>query len=97
MSEFSVDLDHLDHIVAKLEALAGFVHDHLDDLDKGVTKLPEIWKSLGAQGYADAHREWADGAREFADGVREMSAAAEAAHRRYTVAMRANGRMLRGS
>ncbi|MFD6156303.1 WXG100 family type VII secretion target [Nocardia sp. NPDC060256] len=95
-SEFKVDLDHLDHVVGRLNALAGFVHDHLDHLDEGVAALPGSWESIGSRAYTDAHRKWASDAREFADGVAEMSAAARAAHRGYTGALHANRRMLRG-
>ncbi|MFG1794565.1 WXG100 family type VII secretion target [Nocardia sp. NPDC049149] len=95
-SEFKVDLDHLDNVVSRLNALAGFVHEELDHLDEGVAALPGIWESIGSQAYTEAHGKWASGAREFAEGVAEMRAAAQAAHRRYSAALQTNRRMLRG-
>ncbi|WP_227998668.1 hypothetical protein [Nocardia australiensis] len=35
--EFHVDLDHLDQIVSRLSGLAGFLRDHLAELDHKVT------------------------------------------------------------
>ncbi|WP_069162201.1 WXG100 family type VII secretion target [Nocardia altamirensis] len=95
-AEFKVDLDELDNIVSRLKALAGFVTGELDQLDEGVAALPGIWESIGSQAYTEAHGKWASGAREFAGGVAEMSAAAQAAHHRYTSALQTNRRMLRG-
>ncbi|WP_378733692.1 WXG100 family type VII secretion target [Nocardia brasiliensis] len=96
-SEFSVDLEHLDQIVARLAGLAGFVAEHLDEIDDKVATLHGTgWESVAAQAYADAHRGWATGAREFVEGVREMSDAARQAHTRYTRAIAINNKMLEG-
>jgi WXG100 family type VII secretion target len=96
-SEFQVDLDHLDHLVGKLNGLAGFLSDNLDDIDDKVATLQGTgWEGLAAQAYTDAHRQWSTGAREFADGVRTVAEAAQAAHDRYTRAIDLNSRMLRG-
>ncbi|WP_040774521.1 WXG100 family type VII secretion target [Nocardia pneumoniae] len=96
-SQFSVDLDHLDQIVARLSGLAGFIADHLDEIDGKVATLQGSgWESVAAQAYADAHRQWAIGAREFAEGIRDMSMAARDAHGRYTTAVAFNRQMLRG-
>ncbi|MFE6924109.1 WXG100 family type VII secretion target [Nocardia sp. NPDC057663] len=94
-SEFSVDMDQLDQIVARLAGLAGFVADHLDDIDDQVAKLKGTsWEGLAADAYQVAHLQWVTGAREFAEGIRDMSDAAKAAHGRYTTAADANKRML---
>ncbi|MET9210492.1 MULTISPECIES: WXG100 family type VII secretion target [unclassified Nocardia] len=94
-SEFSVDMDQLDQIVARLAGLAGFVADHLDDIDDQVAKLKGTsWEGLAADAYQVAHQQWVTGAREFAEGIRDMSDAAKAAHGRYTTAAEANKRML---
>ncbi|PXX71290.1 WXG100 family type VII secretion target [Nocardia tenerifensis] len=96
-TEFSVDLDQLDEVVARLSNLAGFVTDHLDEIDDRVATLAGSgWESVAAQAYAEAHRQWAAGAREFAEGIREMSDAAKKAHARYTRALDLNARMLQG-
>ncbi|MGX1776471.1 WXG100 family type VII secretion target [Nocardia brasiliensis] len=97
-SEFSVDLEHLDQIVSRLSGLAGFVADHLDEIDDRVAALHGTgWESVAAQAYTDAHRRWVTGAREFVEGVREMSDAAKQAHGRYTRAIELNSKMLGGA
>ncbi len=94
-SQFSVDLDHLDQIVTRLTALAGFIGDHLTDIQQRVTTLQGTgWEGVAARAYDDAHREWITGAQELVDGIREMSDAAKQAHTAYTRALDLNGRML---
>jgi WXG100 family type VII secretion target len=96
-TEFTVDLDHLDEIVSRLAALAGFVADNLDEIDNKVATLSGTGReSIAATAYHDAHREWMLGAREFTDGVREMSDAARKAHTGYSTAVEENLKMLRG-
>ncbi|NKY44313.1 WXG100 family type VII secretion target [Nocardia cerradoensis] len=94
-SQFSVDLDHLDQIVTRLAGLAGFIGDHLTDIEQRVASLQGSgWEGVAAQAYDDAHREWISGAKELVDGVREMSDAAKQAHTGYTRALELNRRML---
>jgi len=96
-STFTVDLDHLDDIVSRLSGLAGFITDHLDEIDKRVATVHDDgWTSAAAHAYAAAHTQWATAAREFADGVRTMSDAAKQAHADYTSAIETNRTMLRG-
>ncbi|MEV5834253.1 WXG100 family type VII secretion target [Nocardia sp. NPDC052112] len=97
MSEFSVNLDDLDRIVARLSGLAGFISDHLDDIDAEVAALTGTdWESVAAQAYSEAHQQWMTGAREFAEGIREISDAARKAHTRYSSAADVNKQMLQG-
>lgn len=94
-SQFSVDLDHLDQIVTRLAGLAGFIGDHLTDIEQRVASLHDTgWEGVAARAYGDAHREWISGAKELVDGVREMSDAAKEAHAAYTRALDLNSRML---
>ncbi|MFJ2839716.1 WXG100 family type VII secretion target [Nocardia sp. NPDC087230] len=96
-SEFSVDMDQLDQIVARLAGLAGFVADHLDDIDDHVATLKgTTWEGLAADAYQVAHQQWIVGAREFAEGIQDMSTAARSAHGRYSTAAETNKRMLQG-
>jgi WXG100 family type VII secretion target len=95
-SKFTVDLEELDKIVARLSGLAGFLHDHLDELDRRVAALSGgSWDSAAARAYADAHARWLSSAREFADGVAKISDAAQQAHGRYTTAISTNHGILR--
>ncbi|MFC4377252.1 WXG100 family type VII secretion target [Nocardia halotolerans] len=96
-SDFKVDLDHLDQIVTKLVGLAGFIGDHLDEIDDQVaTLIGTGWEGIAGDAYQVAHQQWAVGAREFVEGIRDMSDAAKAAHERYTNAIDINLRMLQG-
>ncbi|MFD3508763.1 WXG100 family type VII secretion target [Nocardia sp. NPDC058666] len=96
-SEFSLDLDHLEDIVAKVAGLASFVAEHLDEIDDRVATLVGTgWESVAADAYQVAHQQWATGAREFAEGIREMSASAKSAHTQYSAAIDTNRRMLSG-
>ncbi|WP_406281215.1 WXG100 family type VII secretion target [Nocardia sp. NBC_00881] len=93
-SEFTVDLDHLDEIVAKLSGLAGFIGEHLDEIDDRVATLTGTgWEGAAAQAYAEAHTQWVTAAREFVEGVKDMSDAAKVAHTRYTRAVDTNYKM----
>jgi len=95
VSEFSVNIDDLDQLVARLSGLAGFIEDHLDEIDEKVATLTGTgWEGIAAQAYSDAHRQWVTGAREFTDGVRTMSDAANRAHTRYSTAADINKQML---
>lgn len=94
-SRFSVDLDHLDQIVSRLSGLAGFIADHLADIEQRVATLQGTgWEGASARAYDDAHREWMSGAKELVDGVREMSDSAREAHTAYTRALELNRRIL---
>ncbi|MFI9633601.1 WXG100 family type VII secretion target [Nocardia sp. NPDC051929] len=96
-SRFSVDLDHLEEVVARLSGLAGFIGEHLDEIDGRVATLTGTgWESVAARAYAEAHTQWVTGAREFVEGVRDMSDAAKAAHTRYTRAVDTNYKMFNG-
>jgi WXG100 family type VII secretion target len=94
-SEFTVDLDQLDRIVSQLSGLAGFLQEHLNELDRRVKHLSTgSWESAAATAYSDAHTRWLASAKEFASGVAEMSDAAKKAHSRYTSAIGTNRRIL---
>ncbi|MFE9578568.1 WXG100 family type VII secretion target [Nocardia sp. NPDC006044] len=96
--EFHVDLDHLDQLVARLSGFAGFLRDHLTELDRKVAALhTENWDGVAAAAYVEAHRQWASGAQEFAEGVTAMSDAASRAHGHYTEAATLNLNLLRGT
>lgn len=96
-SEFSVDLERLEQLVARLTALAGYLTENLDALDEKVATLAGTgWEGVAAQAYSDAHARWVAGAREFAEGVADMSDGVKAAHSRYSRAIDLNYKMLSG-
>jgi hypothetical protein len=94
---FSVDLGHLDQIVARLNALAGFLDETFDGIDRQVKALHSgEWESVAARAHAEAHAKWLVEAKEFAQGVADATAAAKRAHGRYSEAVNVNTRMARG-
>ncbi|MEV0331356.1 WXG100 family type VII secretion target [Nocardia sp. NPDC050717] len=96
-SEFTVDLDELEQLVAALAGFAGFINDHLDEIDDRVAGLVGTgWEGIAADAYQVAHQQWSTGARDFVEGIRDMSTAAKTAHTRYTNAADLNLRMLQG-
>ncbi|WP_280422702.1 WXG100 family type VII secretion target [Nocardia carnea] len=95
-SEFAVDIERLDNIVARLSNLAAYLTEQLDLIDDKVATLDGAWETVAANAYRDAHRLWSVGAREFATGLADISDAARAAHTRYTTAAEVNRKMLQG-
>lgn len=95
-TEFAVDIERLDNLIARLSNLAGYLTEQLDLIDDKVATLDGAWETLAANAYRDAHRLWSTGAREFATGLADISDAARTAHTRYTTAAAVNQKMLQG-
>lgn len=95
-SEFAVDIERLDNLVARLANLAGYLTEQLDLIDDRVATLDGAWETLAADAYRDAHRLWSTGAREFTTGLADISDSARTAHTRYTTAAQVNKKMLEG-
>ncbi|WP_063127650.1 WXG100 family type VII secretion target [Nocardia fusca] len=95
-TEFTVDVQRLDDLVARLSNLSGYLTEQLDLIDDKVATLDGAWETVAANAYRDAHRLWSTGAREFATGLADISDAARAAHTRYTTAAEVNRKMLQG-
>lgn len=96
-TEFTVDVERLDNLVARLAGLAGYLTEQLDLIDDKVATLDGAWETVAANAYRDAHRLWYTGAREFATGLADISDAARTAHTRYTTAAEVNRKMLDGA
>ncbi|WP_040686856.1 WXG100 family type VII secretion target [Nocardia vinacea] len=94
---FKVDLDHLDQIAARLNGLAGFIEDKLEELNNTVARLQveNLWTGAAAAAYADAHQQWVAAAAEFNAGVQEMQAAAVEARANYQNSVTLNVQMMR--
>ncbi|MEU4813739.1 WXG100 family type VII secretion target [Nocardia fluminea] len=94
---FSVDLDQVEQIIARLAGLAGFIADHVDQIDDkaAATLAGTGWEGFAAQAYDTLQQQWSTGAREFVDGILNMSEAATAAHNSYTDAGAVNTRLFR--
>lgn len=87
---FSVDLEHLDAVTARMRGLKGYVADQLAALDSAANAAMLNWSGEAATAYQVAHREWADGATDIQDGLTAMESAAQIAHANYSGAMTKN-------
>lgn len=81
---FSVDLEHLDAVTARMRGLKGYVADQLAALDSAANAAMLNWSGEAATVYQVAHREWADGATDIQDGLAAMESAAQIAHSNYS-------------
>ncbi|WP_067664715.1 WXG100 family type VII secretion target [Nocardia miyunensis] len=91
---YSVDLDHLDTVTARIAGLHGFITESLTGLASRIAATHQDWTGAAADKHAEAHREWMKAAGEARDGIEAMHAAAQAAHTAYTDAIAANRRTL---
>jgi WXG100 family type VII secretion target len=91
--DFTVDLDHLDQVTTRIWAFAGYLTDHLSELDTFAEQLLSSWSGEAADAYAQAHREWTTAALEVRDGLQSIETAARAAHGNYGNASATNTRM----
>lgn len=93
-SAFSVDLEKLDNLAARIGGLAGFISDQLAAIDRKATEVGVAWTGGAAAAYADAHTKWLAGATDVQDGLAEVRTAVKTAHEAYTGAVAANLRIL---
>ncbi len=63
---FTVDTEQLDHIVTQLTNLAGFLTDHLEDLQRKVEAVQAgSWAGTATAAYREAHDKWVTAAAEW--------------------------------
>lgn len=91
---FSVDLDELEQMVARVSGFVGFLNDSLDGLQQRISTVQQTWNGAAADAQAEAFRAWHTGATDVSEGIETMCKAVQAAHDRYTAAVAANLAML---
>ncbi|MEU4345338.1 WXG100 family type VII secretion target [Nocardia sp. NPDC023852] len=94
MTEYRVDLAHLDDVTTRMEGLNGFVADSLREVEQRIAAVQGNWSGVSAAAHATAHAEWTASAAEIRDGLQKMRAAATAARAQYEAAAAANAAML---
>ncbi|ORI21108.1 WXG100 family type VII secretion target [Rhodococcus sp. 1168] len=93
---FRVELDDLDDLIARINGLAGFIRDELDELDRRAAALiGPGWEGPAAHAYADSHNQWSYAASAFVEHVHRMEALTRKAHDGYLSATDMNTHMLR--
>ncbi|WP_036530479.1 WXG100 family type VII secretion target [Nocardia sp. CNY236] len=94
MTEFRVDLEHLDIVTARMEGLNGFVAESLREVEERIAAVQGNWSGEAADAHATAHAEWTAAAIKIREGLTRMRAAATAARKEYESAAAANVAML---
>ncbi|QLY29936.1 WXG100 family type VII secretion target [Nocardia huaxiensis] len=87
---YSVDLNHLDEVTARLQAFKAFLTAHLDTLDAKAREVVASWTGEVATAYAVAHNEWVAGATDVREGLQVLETAAGTAHGNYSSALATN-------
>lgn len=91
---FSVDLDKLDSLAARIRGFAGFIDDQLKAIDGKAKEAEGHWTGAAATAYSDAHREWMSGAAELAHGLKTLEDAVKHVHEAHTTAVSDNLKIL---
>ncbi|MFI6997663.1 WXG100 family type VII secretion target [Nocardia sp. NPDC050175] len=80
---FSVDLDKLEELAARMRAYKAAVADRLAQLEAKAKEVEGVWVGAAAVAYSQAHTEWAVGVTDMQDGLAALEAALKTAHDSY--------------
>ncbi|WP_067464191.1 WXG100 family type VII secretion target [Nocardia amamiensis] len=84
---FSVDLDKLDNLAARIRAFAGLLADQLAAIDRKAKEVDAASAGAVMAAYREAHDEWLAGATDIREGLTALEEAAKQAHESYTGAV----------
>ncbi|MFF2084117.1 WXG100 family type VII secretion target [Nocardia sp. NPDC058176] len=94
MSEsFSVDLDDLDEVTARIRGYQDYLTDALAELQQRIGDLNSSWEGLAAAAFAEAHRDWGTAVSDIGTALTDLEKAARSAHDSYSDAADTNTRM----
>ncbi|WP_068057240.1 WXG100 family type VII secretion target [Nocardia xishanensis] len=91
---FSVDLDKLEDLAARMRGYAAAVADRLAEIEQKAKEVEGVWVGTAALAYREAHAEWAKGVTDMQEGLAALEAAVKVAHEGYTSAVSENRRIL---
>lgn len=83
---FSVDLDQLEQLAARMRGYKAAVADQLAVLEAKAKEVQAVWSGDAGVAYAQAHREWLAGVTDMQDGLAVLEDAVKMAHAGYTAA-----------
>ncbi|MBF6357179.1 WXG100 family type VII secretion target [Nocardia higoensis] len=83
---FSVDLDKLDELAARMRGYKAAVADRLTELEAKAREVEGVWVGTAAMAYREAHSEWVAGVIDMQDGLEILEVAVKTAHDSYTAA-----------
>ncbi|MFC9432328.1 WXG100 family type VII secretion target [Nocardia sp. NPDC057030] len=81
---FSVDLDKLEELAARMRAYKAAVADRLAQLEAKAKEVEGVWGGAAAVAYSNAHAEWVAGVTDMQDGLAALETALKTAHDSYT-------------
>ncbi|PXX66622.1 WXG100 family type VII secretion target [Nocardia tenerifensis] len=81
---FSVDLDKLEELAARMRAYKAAVADRLAQLEAKAKQVEGVWVGAAATAYSQAHSEWVAGVTDMQDGLAALESALKTAHESYT-------------
>ncbi|MBF6076442.1 WXG100 family type VII secretion target [Nocardia beijingensis] len=90
MTEYRVDLAHLEDVTKHIESLNAFVADSLTEIDERIATVQSNWSGAAADAHARAHADWIAAAQKIHNGLQDLRAAAAAARKEYDAATAAN-------
>ncbi|MGQ4617304.1 WXG100 family type VII secretion target [Nocardia sp. R7R-8] len=91
---FSVDLDRLDNLAARIRGFAGLLADQLAAIDRKAKEVDAASTGAVMAAYREAHDEWLAGATDIQEGLTALEKAVRLAHEGYTGAVAENLRIL---
>ncbi|MBF6192883.1 WXG100 family type VII secretion target [Nocardia implantans] len=91
---FSVDLDKLENLAARIRGFAGLLSDQLAAIDQKVKEVDAASAGAAMAAYREAHGEWLRGATDIREGLTALEEAVKLAHDGYTGAVAEGLRIL---
>ncbi|MFF7942011.1 WXG100 family type VII secretion target [Nocardia gamkensis] len=91
---FSVDLDKLENLAARIRGFAGLLSDQLAAIDQKVKEVDAASAGAAMVAYREAHDEWLAGATDIREGLTALEEAVKIAHDGYTGAVAEGLRIL---
>ncbi|MEU1998358.1 WXG100 family type VII secretion target [Nocardia gamkensis] len=91
---FSVDLDKLENLAARIRGFAGLLSDQLAAIDQKVKEVDAASAGAAMVAYREAHDEWLAGASDIREGLTALEEAVKIAHDGYTGAVAEGLRIL---
>lgn len=91
---FSVDLDKLENLAARIRSFAGLLSDQLTAIEQKVKEVDAASAGAAITAYREAHDEWLAGATDIAEGLTALEEAVKLAHDGYTGAVAEGLRIL---
>jgi WXG100 family type VII secretion target len=96
MTAYSVDLDELDALVARMARFDAALAEHMAKLDARIVRLHRTWTGDAAIAQKAEHDKWMQAARDMRQAMAVMRSAGRTAHANYTRALAANASMWNG-